>query len=311
MTVVCARTWAAASVRRPCRLCCAGDGTFISTEVRLAFRIRALARRNRSSRIVRHVARQCEKFLHGFYNEGFYDFDDNGEARVIEMVARARPDDPPVVMDVGANRGDWAKAVLARRPDAIIYCFEIVPAIADDLREAMADRPGVRVCDYGLSSTSAEKQVFWNQTSGTESSITPRLGDPLFAGSEVVPVTARVDTGDAVLGRLGISRVDLLKIDVEGHEIEVLIGFRGALASSALRPLVIQFEYGATWLPPRHTLHEAYALLRPFGYAIGRLYPEGADLKPYSFADDHFRMGNYIAVQEGSPLAAKLACAGS
>ena len=107
--------------------------------------------------------------------------------------------------------------------------------------------------------------------------------------------------------REGLSRVDLLKIDVEGHEIEVLSGFRDTLASPERRPRVIQFEYGHTWLPARHTLMEAYDLLRRSGYIVGRLYPDGVDFKPYSLADDHFRMGNYIAAQAQDFLVQHLA----
>jgi Methyltransferase FkbM domain len=123
-------------------------------------------------------------------------------------------------------------------------------------------------------------------------------------------VTGRVETGDEITKRLALPRIDLLKIDVEGHEIEVLSGFATVLASAVLQPQVIQFEYGVTWLPGRHNLLEAYRILEPFGYAIGRLYPDGVDFKPYTFADDHFRMGNYIAVRAKTPLAEKLALFG-
>jgi hypothetical protein len=54
-------------------------------------------------------------------------------------------------------------------------------------------------------------------------------------------------------------------------------------------------------------LREAYQLLEPFGYTIGRLYPDGVDFKPYEYQDDHFRMGNYVAIAAGDPLKKNLA----
>jgi FkbM family methyltransferase len=270
----------------------------------LGFRIRRFAREHRKSRIVRCIARQCEKFLYGFYNESFFELAENGEARVIDAVAAAHGPAPLIVFDVGANHGEWAKAVLARRPDTVIYCFEIVPAIATLLRNAMANDPTVRVCGYGLSSVPGDIEVFSNPIDRI-SAITPLYGDPPGTGYTAVP--ARVETGDLLIRREGLPRLDLLKIDVEGHEIEVLSGFRDTLASPERRPRVIQFEYGSTWLPMRHTLREAYDMLRGAGYAIGRLYPEGVDFKPYSFPDDHFRMGNYIAVQAQDALMQRLA----
>jgi len=273
----------------------------------LGFRIRRFARENRRSRVVERIARQCEKFLHGYYNQGFYDFADNGEARVIEIVAGARPEQPLHVMDVGANRGDWARAVLARRPDAIVYCFEIVPAIAAALRDGLAGCPTAHVCEYGLSSAAGEIEVFWNRSSDHTNSVVRQRGDPSLAAAEIAAIACTVDTGDAVVERLAIPRIDLLKIDVEGHEIDVLSGFRKTLESAERRPRVIQFEYGVTWLAPRHTLLEAFQLLEPSGYVVGRLYPDGVDFKPYLLADDHFRMGNCIAALAADPLAAKLA----
>jgi hypothetical protein len=94
-----------------------------------------------------------------------------------------------------------------------------------------------------------------------------------------------------------MTRIDLLKIDTEGHEIAILEGFSKALHGSRIS--VIQFEYGTTWIAPRCFLHEAYTLLKPLGFSIGRLYPDGVFFKPYNrLEDDHFRMGNYVAVHE-------------
>ena len=273
----------------------------------MRFRTRRFAREHRNARLVRLIARQCEKILHGFYNQGFYELEHNGEARVIETVAGARPDAPLFVLDVGANRGEWAKVVLARRPDANVYCFEIVPEVAAALGDALAGHPTAHACDYGLSSAAQDVEVLWNPASDHISAIVPRHADPPPAGLEGTMVACKVDTGDAVTERFALPRIDLLKIDVEGHEIEVLRGFGRTLESGERRPRVIQFEYGTTWLPARHILQDAYRLLEPFGYVVGRLYPDGVDFKPYAFADDHFRMGNYIAAGAQDALTAKLA----
>jgi FkbM family methyltransferase len=200
----------------------------------LGFRLRHFARENRQSRIARHIARQCEKFLHGFYNESFFDLAKNGEAQVIDTVAAAYGTGPLIVFDVGANHGEWAKTVLARKSDAIIYCFEIVPATAAVLREALAHHPTVRVCDYGLSSSPGDIEVFWDPTRDQISAIVPLYGNRPGAGCSVL--ATRVETGDLLMQREGLSRLDLLKIDVEGHEIEVLSGFRDTLASPERRP---------------------------------------------------------------------------
>jgi len=274
----------------------------------VGFRIRRYAREHRRSRVVRRIARQCEKFLFGWFNEGFFELDHNGEGALIAALVDEQPSAPILAFDVGAHRGEWTKAVLARKPDAVVYCFEIVPALARELRDHVAQLPTVHVCEHGLSSTSRQLEIYWNKTFETTSSVDrARHQGEFFAGSEIVRVDGEVKTGDMVLESLSKPRIDLLKMDVEGHELEVLYGFRQTLASAARRPRIIQFEYADTWLPAPHTLREAYMLLEPFGYAIGRLYPDGVDFKPYELKDDHFRIGNYVAIATDDPLKEKLA----
>jgi FkbM family methyltransferase len=276
-------------------------------EIQLAFRLRKYARENRSSSIVRYLVSKSERFLQGYYNQDYFDLDKNGEARVIEAVVAAQSKTHLFVLDVGANRGEWAKAVLERQSDATIFCFEIIPPIAAALRTALANYPNVHVFDFGLSSASMQVDVCWNHTWDTANSIVPRLEDRFFSEAKVSTLPCEVRVADAVLEDLRLERIDLLKIDVEGHEMEVLAGFAKTLQSNTLRPRVIQFEYGATWLPPRHNLREAYRMLEPLGYVIGRLFPDGVEFKSYEFADDHFRMGNYIAAQAQDPLVKRFA----
>ena len=93
----------------------------------------------------------------------------------------------------------------------------------------------------------------------------------------------------------GGTDIDILKIDTEGHDFCVLKGFSNFLQKAKIK--VIQFEYGKTCIPPRITLGDFYNLLEPLGYSIGRLYPNQVKFQEYNlFRDEHFRMGNYVAV---------------
>ncbi len=84
--------------------------------------------------------------------------------------------------------------------------------------------------------------------------------------SDCVATTCQTTSLDAWIDRAGVGRVSLLKIDVEGHELEV---FRGAahLLGSELAPLVA-FEVSPANLRDRG--------LRP-GDVFGRLRGLGYD----------------------------------
>ena len=123
------------------------------------------------------------------------------------MYAAALPP-APYVLDVGANYGLAAIALAGEHPGAEIVCFEADPAIA-----AIASS---NLAAAGLHDVTLVRAAAWT-CEGTmrfaaEGSDAGRLGDD---GSVVVP-TVRL--------RDWLARdVDLLKMDIEGAEVEVLL----------------------------------------------------------------------------------------
>lgn len=258
--------------------------------------IRQYIRQNRRNPAMRFAARSCEKFLRAYFNEGFYDLARNGEEFALATFAQWSTEPQVVVWDVGAHRGEWACAAHAALPHAQIVGFEIMPATFADLEELSRGRGWLRVECLGLSDHEREVVVHWNPSCDSTSSLQPRIGHALFPDG-TQEVTSRVTTGDRYLVSTASTTPDLLKIDVEGHELAVLRGCRSMLAGSA-RPAMIQFEYGTTYLPGRSTLQQVYDLLIPEGYVIGRLYPNHVAFSPYRYDQETFRMGNYIAVRD-------------
>jgi FkbM family methyltransferase len=194
--------------------------------------------------------------------------------------------------DVGANEGAWTTIALQRLPAAVVHCFEIAPRTFERLRDNLAGYPQTLLHNFGLASESGQVELTYYPESHTGSSLCP-LPWPLR--SERVP--CRVEKGDSFSAANGVSVIDLLKVDTEGFDLDVLQGFSEAFGAGRIR--VVQFEYGKTCLPRRVLLKDFYELLAPRRYVIGRLYPTSVDYKRYDlFGDEHFRMGNYIAVKD-------------
>ena len=111
---------------------------------------------------------------------------------------------------------------------------------------------------------------------------------------------ARVDevelrTLDQVAGELGLARIDLLKVDVEGHELPVLKGARGLLDAGAIE--AVQFEFGERSLYSRTFLRDFFELLgRDFDFF--RVTPRGLRRLEYSPAAEIFvQEANYLAMR--------------
>lgn len=224
----------------------------------------------------------------------------NGEARAFRRFAdAARAGGRPLtVFDVGANVGDWTyDCAAALGPGARVFAFEPVRPTFEAFAARLRDRPpgpAVVPVQAALSDRDGEASIFVNPAAGGElNSLHARHtdGDGIrFDRGDVV----RLARGDTYCAAQGIDRIDFLKIDTEGHEVSVLNGFRETLAAG--RAQVIQFEYGGTWLDSRSQLADAFDLLAPLGYVIGRVRPDGIAVMPaYHQAADNFRYANYLA----------------
>ena len=99
--------------------------------------------------------------------------------------------------------------------------------------------------------------------------------------------------GDEFLSKIGTSQVALLKIDVEGAEMEVLEGFGHALQNVRC----IQFEYGVPNISSRYLLKDLYCFLVEKGFEIGVVYPSGVRFSNWHPRMERFLGNNYIAVR--------------
>ena len=226
----------------------------------------------------------------------------NGEyALLLRMAASGRR--PEVVFDVGANKGEWsAQARQAFGEGAEIYASEPVCETHTFLEKQLAVLPASEKTHaihaaMGDTSGTVEMRVF-GELAGSNS-LYQRSGCQV-QGQRSESVC--VQRGDAFCSQRSIRRINLLKIDTEGHEMAVLRGFNGLLAQRGVD--VIQFEYGGTWIDAGILLKEAFALLVAHGYRMGRLMPNRVQwFDAYSQKFENFRYCNWVAALPTSDVS--------
>jgi FkbM family methyltransferase len=241
---------------------------------------------HRDARWARTLARASRSYLDWLANLN-YDGATNGEDWVLSTLGGPQP---RVVLDVGAHVGEWSLAALAAMPRARIHAFELVGETAQELRRRTAGSPAVTVHDVGLSDAPGEVEITHFPDSPEQSGI-----GALEGGARGVRLRAPVTTGDLVCAEQGIEHVDLLKIDVEGSELQVLRGFAEMLGREAID--VVQFEYGRANIARRALLADLYELLTGAGFVVGKLYPRDVAFGAYDPALEDFRGPNFIAVR--------------
>jgi FkbM family methyltransferase len=140
-------------------------------------------------------------------------------------------------IDIGAYRGDLLGEMLRLAPSGRVLAFEPVPENARHLRRAF---PDALIFERALSDEAAVVQLHHARGRPARSSLRRQsYPDPREA---VAVLEVQTDTLDRVLAReLGPdAAVDLVKIDVEGAELQVLRGGRESLIRH--RPVVV-FEH--------------------------------------------------------------------
>lgn len=137
-------------------------------------------------------------------------------------------------VDVGAHRGDVLAQIIRLAPQGHHHAFEPIPQLA---RELQARFPCATVHDLALSDTSGRTSFCHVVSNPAYSGLRPRTYPR--PDEEVRSIQIDTERLDHVLS--AGQRVDLIKIDVEGAELQVL---RGAAATlRRCRPLVL-FEHG-------------------------------------------------------------------
>ena len=151
----------------------------------------------------------------------------------------------PVVLDVGANIGDWSKLVTSKLARVEIHAFEPSRETFLALKDAAKALPNVHIHNFGCGAEDSSRDLYFDEIKSGMASLSKRNLKHLninFENFESVEIR-RLDN---FLNNSSI-KPDGIKIDVEGHELEVLKGLGGCI--NELK--VIQFEFGGTDIDSR------------------------------------------------------------
>ena len=134
-----------------------------------------------------------------------------------------RPD--MTVLDIGGNIGLYSLIAASRCPASQVIAFEPEPRNAAILK-AMAQANGftnLAVVNAGAGAVNGEATLFLDPDNKGKHSL-------VRDGARQQVTTIALVTIDDTVARHGLSRIDAVKIDVEGWEEQVFLGMGGVLA---------------------------------------------------------------------------------
>jgi FkbM family methyltransferase len=203
------------------------------------------------------------------------------EREVGEALSLVRPGS--AVADVGANDGMYSYAFTRRA--GTVHAFEPLPGCAGIVRAYARANARIHVHQVALSDEAGTRSLTIPLREGreiaTEASLVPQLAPQRGAAGAAGAAGARVEEIEVrTLDSFALRDLSLIKIDVEGHELEVLRGGRETLRSE--RPvMMIEIEQ-------RHhgerDIRDVFAEVESYGYS-GWTLARGGGLQPIAGFD--------------------------
>lgn len=192
--------------------------------------------------------------------------------------------EPHIVFDVGANVGQSALKYLRRFPQATVYSFE--PSVDNFalLLRFVPKSPRFKPVRLAFGSTSRKGRLD-----------TASASSDMFQISESGDETITISTLDEFCANERVDRIDFMKIDTEGHDLEVLRGATRMLAEK--RVGAIQVEAGMNPRNERHVpLHAFCDLLDQHGYGLFGVYDQ---VEEFFTGEMHMRRANPVFIPYG------------
>ena len=231
-------------------------------------------------------------YAKGYKNYG--SFKATGEENFIDMISG----EIRVCLDIGANIGNYSK-LLINKTNAKIYAYEPLEKSFDELKkikEKHKDRFFIE--KLALGNEDGIKKISSANDKSEKASFEKNLDKLSFIDKDNLK---EFDVSIKKLDSLNFfnshSKVDFLKIDVEGYEYEVLLGGKKFIDFNS--PKFIQIEINWHQLFKKINLYEFSKLLKD--YDIFKILPHGKNLvfiDPSRPENNIFHLSNFVFIRK-------------
>ena len=233
---------------------------------------------------------------------GYHNFTSLKASGELGLIRRVAAGNPLLCIDVGANTGSYARAIL-EASDSLVIAFEPLPKAYAAIQTLAAEFPGrLTTVNKGVGDLDSDLNLFYGDEDSQHASFSREVNAIDYVGASnlncmkvpVVTLDSYLTDEDPTIAERGI---DLLKIDTEGFEYEVLLGARKTVLT--LRPKFIQVEYNLHQLFRGQSLH-SFSHLLPH-YRAYQLLPNSTGFRPVDTRrpeSNIYHYSNFVFVRE-------------
>jgi FkbM family methyltransferase len=214
------------------------------------------------------------------------------EIRLVQQLLRFKP---RLAVDIGGNVGEYTAELRRNNPNLEIHTFEPSATNIEKLKMRFKDQSLVTLVPLALSDMSGSATLFSNKPGSGLGSLTKRNLEHFnipFDNKETIN-TLRFE--DYWKTQLTSRQIDVVKLDIEGHELAALKGFGDAVEATR----VLQFEFGGCNIDTRTYFQDFWYFFQERKFHIYRITPFGAEaITRYRESEEFFSTTNYIAVNQ-------------
>ena len=212
-----------------------------------------------------------------------------------ELKQRIPP--PYCIFDVGSNKGQFLQLILESvvLDNLSIHCFEPGRHTFSSLIDASKKDKRIKINNFGIGKEKSHALLHYDDPGSGLACLTKRKLDHWgidFSKTEDV----EIDTIDNYCSDNSISHIHLLKIDIEGHELDALAGAKKMFDEKSID--MVAFEFGGCNIDTRTFFQDFYYFFVKQNFNIYRITPSGYlhPINSYREIHEQFRTINFLAI---------------
>ena len=179
------------------------------------------------------------------------------------------------IVDAGANVGQTAKLIIQYFPRASVYCFEPVSSTCSQLTENMRKSRNVECIAKALGERPAKQTIQLHHFSEINTLVKNDVRTHDLTGE-----TEEIDivTLDGFCATRKIPHLDVLKLDVQGWELNVLLGCSELIRAKKIRFVYSEVAFNSSESDMQH-FSELDTFMESSGFMLSGFY------EPFRFGD--------------------------
>ena len=212
-----------------------------------------------------------------------------GVTKEVKYCLQLLKKEPQIFIDIGANIGSYTDQIIKNHPDVVCHLFEPSKTNYKKLKIKYQQK-NIFINRKAIADVSGESYLYSDKPGSELGSLTKRDLDEFKINFNV---KEKVDLirFDEYWNNFKIV-IDYVKIDVEGHELDVLKGFGDLIYKTKL----IQFEFGGTAIDTRIFFKDFWTFFELRNFSIYRMTPIGLKkINKYSLTEESFLYTNFVA----------------